>query len=319
MSKSNNDLIAPAWMTQVLKLAGVYNLLWGSWVILFPLASLKICGYDLPPTYPELWQCIGMIVGVYGIGYWIAGSDPYRHWPVILVGFLGKIFGPIGFLYGWTTGSLPLSAGIVNIFNDLIWIGPFAVILWRALKYEQIRGSESQIRLSLADALTRFKSQHGQSLADLSRDHKVMVVFLRHSGCTFCREALSELAANRSAIESQETELAIVHMDSETNGLELTRRFGLEDIHRFSDPEEQLYRAANIGLGRWNQLLSWQVLVRGFQAAILKGHGFSGVRNNVFRMPGTIILHDGKIVKRHEPHDASDHPDFCQFSQTQLT
>ena len=40
---------------------------------------------------------VGMIVGVYGIGYIIASARPLVHWPIILVGFLGKIFGPIGF------------------------------------------------------------------------------------------------------------------------------------------------------------------------------------------------------------------------------
>ena len=53
-----------------------------------------------PPNYPELWQCIGMIVGVYGIGYLAASTDPVRHWPIVLVGFLGKIFGPIGYADG---------------------------------------------------------------------------------------------------------------------------------------------------------------------------------------------------------------------------
>ena len=38
-----------------------------------------------------------MIVGVYGIGYAIASTDPLRHWPIVLVNSLGKIFGPIGF------------------------------------------------------------------------------------------------------------------------------------------------------------------------------------------------------------------------------
>lgn len=44
-------------------------------------------------NYPEIWQCVGMIVGVivgvYGIGYLVAASDPRRHWPIVLVGLLG--------------------------------------------------------------------------------------------------------------------------------------------------------------------------------------------------------------------------------------
>ena len=123
-----------AQMRAVLKAAGIYNLLWGAAVVLAPAATLRLFNYPPQPT-PELWQCIGMIVGVYGIGYWFAGDAPLRHWPVVLVGFLGKLFGPIGFLNSAWQGKLPWSAGWVNITNDLIWLVPFALILrgaWRA-------------------------------------------------------------------------------------------------------------------------------------------------------------------------------------------
>jgi len=84
------------------------------------------------PNYPEIWQCVGMIVGVYGIGYMIAAFDPLRHWPIILVGFLGKVLGPIGMVDAIWKGKLPAIAGITCVFNDLIWWAPFAIILWRA-------------------------------------------------------------------------------------------------------------------------------------------------------------------------------------------
>ena len=75
--------------------AGIYNLCFGLFAILLPNSMFELIAME-PPKYPELWQCIGMIVGVYGVGYIIAAFDPARHWPIVLVGFLGKIFGPIG-------------------------------------------------------------------------------------------------------------------------------------------------------------------------------------------------------------------------------
>ena len=82
-------------MRNVLFAAGAYNVLWGAFAVLFPSAMFR--WLDMPlPNYPQLWQCIGMIVGVYGIGYAIAAFDPARHWPIVLVGFLGKVFGPLG-------------------------------------------------------------------------------------------------------------------------------------------------------------------------------------------------------------------------------
>jgi hypothetical protein len=86
------------------------------------------------PTYPQLWQCIGMIVGVYGIGYAIAAFDPWRHWPIVLVGLLGKLLGPIGLAQAVAEGTLPLAFGWTNLTNDLIWWVPFGLILWRVYR-----------------------------------------------------------------------------------------------------------------------------------------------------------------------------------------
>ncbi len=119
---------APHWMGVWLWAAGIYNVAWGAWVILDPHALFRWS--DLPqPNYPQIWQCVGMIVGVYGVGYMIAACDPVRHWPIVLVGLLGKIFGPIGFLSAVLSGELPWKFGSTIITNDVIWWIPFGAIL----------------------------------------------------------------------------------------------------------------------------------------------------------------------------------------------
>jgi ligand-binding SRPBCC domain-containing protein len=70
-----------------------------------------------------------MIVGVYGIGYLIAANDSRTHWPIVLVGLLGKVFGPIGFLVALLRGTFPLLFGLTILTNDLLWWIPFAMIL----------------------------------------------------------------------------------------------------------------------------------------------------------------------------------------------
>lgn len=131
--RSARDFSAfPRWHRSVLKGAAFYNLAWGSVAILFPMTLFRLTGVDPLPNYPELWQCIGMIVGVYGVGYWIAASDPVRHWPIVLVGLLGKIFGPIGFCQAVLNDRFPPAMGLTILTNDLIWWIPFAAILWNA-------------------------------------------------------------------------------------------------------------------------------------------------------------------------------------------
>ena len=52
----------------------------------------------------------------------------------VLVGLLGKVLGPIGFLEAATTGALPWRFGWTILTNDLIWWPAFGAILltvWR--------------------------------------------------------------------------------------------------------------------------------------------------------------------------------------------
>ena len=119
---------AKPWMRRVLLLAAIYNVLWGAFAVGFPLAAFRWAGLA-PPNYPELWQCVGMLVGVYGVAYAAAVRDPYRHWPVVLAGLLGKILGPIGFVHAAITGRLPWALGWTILTNDVAWWIPFALIL----------------------------------------------------------------------------------------------------------------------------------------------------------------------------------------------
>jgi len=47
------------------------------------------------------------------------------------VGFLGKIFGPIGFAQALYLGKFPINFGYTIITNDLVWWIPFFLILKR--------------------------------------------------------------------------------------------------------------------------------------------------------------------------------------------
>jgi len=120
-------------MARVLVAAGVYNLVWGAVTVLAPDWLFDLTGMA-PPNYPFIWQCVGMIVGVYGIGYLAAATDPVRHWPIVLVGFLGKIFGPIGYVQGVVSGEVPAAFGVTIPTNDVIWWAPFALILVHAAR-----------------------------------------------------------------------------------------------------------------------------------------------------------------------------------------
>lgn len=151
MSQTNQAPV-PTWSRRWLTAAGLYNLAWGGSVILWPHLLFDLI--DLPrPNYPEIWQCVGMIVGVYGIGYLIAVTNPRRHWPIVLVGLLGKFFGPIGFLIALVKGTLPPVFGLTLLTNDLIWWVPFGLILYDAWQHRAVAAPATGVVVSPATLL----------------------------------------------------------------------------------------------------------------------------------------------------------------------
>lgn len=126
------------WMKNVLRVAAVYNLAWGAWVVLFPQHFFALVGME-PMNHPMVWQGMGMVIGVYGIGYWWAAQDPVRHWPIVAVGLLGKLLGPIGFFINYFSGQVPFGFFYTLITNDFIWWIPFVVILKKANETQPIK------------------------------------------------------------------------------------------------------------------------------------------------------------------------------------
>lgn len=139
---------APLWACNWLIAAGIYNLVWGVFVIGWPNALFDLIGAERP-NYPAIWQCVGMIVGVYGLGYLVAALDPRTHWPIVLIGLLGKVFGPIGYFNAVAHESLPPLFGITILFNDLIWWLPFGFILLDAYRHQSVAVAR-QGKLNLA-------------------------------------------------------------------------------------------------------------------------------------------------------------------------
>lgn len=306
----------PAWITTTLRLAAIYNITFGLFVVLFPLSIFQWLQMETP-RYPAIWQCVGMIVGVYGIGYWIAASDPGRHWPIVLVGLLGKLLGPIGFLVTASQGELPWSWGLIIVANDLLWWFPFAAILFLVFRQQSAPKTElpADVVESVDDVLQRIRDEQGRVLAELFAGRKVLLVFLRHSGCTFCREALKHLQGIKPRLDSEHVTLAVVHLGPPGDPDNFFGRFQLgDDVIRISNPDCSLYRAFGLQRGKARQLLGLAVWWRGFKSAILAGNGVGKLVGDGFQMPGAFLLNNGKIVAEHRHRHAADEPNYLELA-----
>jgi hypothetical protein len=114
-------------------LAGCYNLAFGLWAGFWPHAFFNLFQIA-PPRYPGIWACLGMVVGVYGLLYLYAAWRLESAWPIIAVGLLGKMLGPIGMLMSFDA-DWPRRLGMLCIYNDLIWWLPFGLFLVRGTKF----------------------------------------------------------------------------------------------------------------------------------------------------------------------------------------
>jgi peroxiredoxin len=160
--------------------------------------------------------------------------------------------------------------------------------------------------------LSRFVTSAGESLLQLSRRSPVMLVFLRHAGCTFCREALADLGERRRQLEARGVRLALVHMSPPADFDTLLEKYGLGGVLHISDPEKQVYQAFGLGRGNLLQLFGPNLWARGFQA-MLDGHGVGKLVGDGFQMPGLFVIDQGEIVSSYIHRDAGDRPDYCSF------
>ena len=86
-------------------MAAVYNVCWGTLTVFFP--NLILIQAEMEPlNHPFIMSVIGMLVGVYGYGFWVVSKNLYRYPQIITIATLGKTFGTIGALYFIFRGSL---------------------------------------------------------------------------------------------------------------------------------------------------------------------------------------------------------------------
>ncbi|HEV8322747.1 MAG TPA: hypothetical protein VG389_14110 [Myxococcota bacterium] len=118
----------------VLTLAALYNAAFGLWAGLVPGAFFRAFRLD-PPRYPGIWQCLGMVVGLYGALYALAAhwlgreGDRERARPLVAIGLAGKVLGPLGWLWTVARGEWPLRTVTLVLLDDVVWWLPFVLLL----------------------------------------------------------------------------------------------------------------------------------------------------------------------------------------------
>ncbi len=154
---------------------------------------------------------------------------------------------------------------------------------------------------------SRFHLSSGESLRDASASRLLVLVFLRHFGCTFTRQILRGLEQLQHEAASRGGELVLVHMLK--SGEELRYLGGHDDVARIADPKCELYRAFGLGRGGLMELFGPRVWWLG-AVSIFKGCGVGHLAGDGLQMPGAFIFRDGRIVAAQRARSAADLPDL---------
>jgi len=167
----------------------------------------------------------------------------------------------------------------------------------------------------VAAALASIRTESGSTLQALLEESPVLLVFLRHFGCSFCRQAISDVADLGPELAKCGVRPVFVHLGPTDLAKVYFEYYGLGDVERVCDPGAVVYQLPVFALGRKSPLL--QALNPVVWAGWLKGaifeHGIGKIQGDGRQMPGIFFLKDGKIARRFIYKTIADEPDYLKL------
>ncbi len=295
--------------------AGIYNLIWGVIIIAFPQILFASVHLDMP-NYIFIWKTVGLTEIVFGGALLIAARHAYNNWIVIAMTVVYKFFASLFYFLNVYDNSVLWSLSNYIFIDNIIWILPFSVILYFSYRFH-LSSDSYELDFFGSEGFTwdMFETNEGLTLEEMTHRQPTLMVFLRHFGCTFCREAMRDISEQRHLIESKGSRILVVHMlEDEDTARERLAKFGLDDLPTISDPEKLLYKKFQLKQGSVTQLFGLKVWLRGIVVGVFKGLGIGSAMGDPYQMPGVFLLHKGKIVNRYIHESASDRPEYVQLA-----
>lgn len=165
------------------------------------------------------------------------------------------------------------------------------------------------------DIFPNIITNEGRNIKEISFSQPVMLVFLRNFGCTFCRQALSDISQQRSEIQSEGVLPILIHLNTDDVAEHYLNKYELSDIERVKDTEMRLYADFGLTKGNFNQLFGFKNWISGFNSAVIKGHGVRPPIGDGLQMPGIFLIDEGEIVHKFIHEHASDRPNYVELAK----
>lgn len=159
----------------------------------------------------------------------------------------------------------------------------------------------------------------GQSLLEMTAGGPTLMVFLRHLGCVFCRQTLSDLRQAMPALKARGIEVALIHMSSDRQAELVFRLYGMDQVARFSDPDRSLYEAMGLRRVTMREVLSRELFKRGYEACVRERHAMSVPRGDPMQMPGVFLVERGIVLATFLHDHPWDRPRYEDFAGSDLS
>lgn len=165
--------------------------------------------------------------------------------------------------------------------------------------------------------LEEMFTNEGPSVHALTFESPVMLVFLRHFGCVFCKEAMHDISQRRASIEQGGIKIVFVHMSDDETANEYFNNFDLHGVAHVGDPAQRFYRAFGLQRGSFTQLYGLQTWIRGYKVKQELGVELEMAKRlgDSTQMPGVFVLQNGLIRDQFIHRVASERPDYQQLVQ----
>ncbi len=169
--------------------------------------------------------------------------------------------------------------------------------------------------MNFVDALARTRTERGESLLDLGDRGTILLVFLRHFGCSYCRQAISDVAALAPELAVRKVQPVFVHLGTPERARPYFEYYGLGEVERVSDPEAVLYTSNAFALPRVHPffhfllLKNWKTWLMGS----IRKYGIGMIREDAHQMPGVFVLRQRAILSEFRYKTIADQPDYLRL------
>ena len=167
----------------------------------------------------------------------------------------------------------------------------------------------------LSQTLASIRTESGASLLELAKASPVLLVFLRHFGCSFCRQAISDVAELRGELDKRGVRPVFVHLGTPERAKPFFDYSGIWDVERVSDPEAAVYQHPVFAISRMHPVLTlfqpavWAGWMKG---AIFK-HGIGAIKEDGKQMQAIFFLKGPKIVREFRYKTIADEPNYLKL------